>query len=436
MYDLAIIGAGWAGFNAAQEAKAQGLKVALVEKSQIGGTCLNRGCIPTKALIQSAKVFEQFKKSKTFGFSCCDSSKPFVRDLSEMQLRKEKIIQGLVQAMQTQLAGIDYFNAEAEIIDQNTLKAADKSIQTKSLLIATGSQAIELGDFKFNGQNILTSDEILNLKEIPGSLLIIGGGVIGCEFASLFSILGSQVSIIELMPQLLPGEDQELARKLETGFKKRRIKVNTNTDAKTADFKNFKLVLVCVGRRPKIEGLEVLNLKTDKNKIVVDDFLKTSIPGIYAAGDCTGKIMLAHYAAYQGRIAAYNIAHPEELKKADNRVIPNCIFTFPEIASVGLNEEAAQNQGIKVKINKFDFLGSSMARILDETDGFIKVVSDAKSGQILGAAIIGPKATELIAVFSLAIQSGLKLSQIRDTIFAHPTLSESISDTFKEDHGI
>jgi dihydrolipoamide dehydrogenase len=436
MYDLAIIGAGWAGFNAAQEAKAQGLKVALIEKSRIGGTCLNRGCIPTKALIQSAKVFEQFKKSKTFGFSCCDPAKPFPVDFSEIQSRKEKIIQQLRQAMQAQLAGIDYFNAQAEIIDKNTLKIADRSIQAKALLIATGGSSIELADFKFNGQNILSSDEILNLKEIPESLLIIGGGVIGCEFASLFSIFNSQVTIVEMMPQLLPGEDKELSRKLETGFKKRGIKINTNTSALAADLKNFTLALVCVGRKPKISGLEALNLKSEKNKIIVDEYLKTSLPGVYAAGDCTGKIMLAHYAAYQGRIAAYNIAHPDQPKKADNRVIPNCIFTFPEIASVGLNEEAAQNQGIEVKINKFDFLGLSMARILDETEGFIKVVSQAQSGQILGAAIIGPKATELIAVFGLAIQSGLKLSQIRDTIFAHPTLSEGISDTLKEDHGV
>jgi dihydrolipoamide dehydrogenase len=428
MYDLAIIGAGWAGFNAAQEARALGLKVALFEKSLIGGTCLNRGCIPTKTLIQSAKIFELSKKLKTFGVSCCDSSSVNPVDFSQIQARKEKIIQQLRQGMESRLQGIDFFNQEAVIVDKNTVKIEDKQLETKFILIASGSCAVELGNFKFNGKNILSTDEILNLKQIPGSLLIIGGGVIGCEFASLFSALGSQVCIVELMAQLLPGEDKEVAKKLETSFKKRGIKVNTNTDAGTVDLKKYELVLVCVGRKPEISGLEKLNLKIEKGKILVDEFLRTNVSGIYAAGDCTGKSMLAHFAAYQGRIVVYNIANPENPKEADNEVIPNCIFTNPEIASVGSSEEMAGNNGIEVKISKFDFLGSPMARILDETEGFIKIVSDGKNGRILGASIIGPKATELIGIFAVAINSGLTVSRMKDVILPHPTLAEGIID--------
>jgi len=431
MYDLTIIGAGWAGFNAAQEAKAYGLKVALIDKSHIGGTCLNRGCIPTKTLIQSARVFQQAKKNNTFGIACSDSSISFLANFSQIQARKEKIVQQLRQGMQSQLSAVDFFNQEARILDKNNIKLRDKQIQTKFILIATGSAPIELANFKFNGKNILSSDDILNLQTVPASLLVIGGGVIGCEFASLFCALGSQVTVVELMAQLLPGEDKEAARKLEICFKKGGINVHTGTDAGTLDFKKYELILVCVGRRPEISGLEELNLNIEKGRIAVDEFLRTNIAGIYAAGDCTGKSMLAHFAAYQGRIAAYNIANPGTPKKADNQVIPNCIFTNPEIASVGLNEEKARSENIEVEINKFDFLASPMARILDEAEGFIKIVSDGKSKKILGASIIGPKATELIGIFTLAIQSRLEVAQIRDTLFAHPTLSESIAEALK-----
>lgn len=429
MYDLAIIGAGWAGFNAALKAKELGLKVCLIEKASVGGTCLNSGCIPTKTLIQSAKVFSLAKKSATFGIESTASQVNFFK----VQERKEKVVSQLRSGMQSFLKGVDFISADAKIVSNEEIKAGEQAIKTKNILIATGSKPIELPAFKFDSKTILSSDDILNLKEIPASLLIIGGGVIGCEFASLFSTLGTQVTVVEKMPQLLPGEDGEVAKKLEIIFKKKGIKVHTNIDAQTFDTKNYFLTLSCVGRMPKTDGLglEEIGVKIEKNKIIVDDYLKTNISNIYAAGDCTGKIMLAHFAAYQGAIAAQNLAYPNAAKKADNSIVPNCIFTDPEISSVGLSEEKAKNTGIEVKINKFYFLGSGMARIMDEAEGFIKVVSDSKSGQLLGAFIIGPKATELIAVFAVVLTSKLKISQIKETIFAHPTLSESIHESLK-----
>jgi dihydrolipoamide dehydrogenase len=434
MYDLAVIGAGWAGFNAAIRAKALGLKVALIEKGQIGGTCLNRGCIPTKTLIQSAKIFSLTKKSTNFGIELANPKINFLK----IQERKEKIIQQLRQGMQFMLKDVDYLNAPAQILSPQEIKIGDKVIQTKFILIATGSKPTELKNLKFDGKKIISSDDILNLKAIPLTLLIIGGGVIGCEFASLFNQLGTEVSVVELMPQILPGTDKEVARKLENTFKKKSIKVKTNTDATSVDLKNFELVLLCIGRIPNTSdlGLENLGINLEKGKIIVDENLKTNIPNIYAAGDCIGKFMLAHFAAYQGWIAAENIAYPDNPKKADNTNIPNCIFTDPEIASVGLNEEEAENKGIDIKINKFDFLGSGTARILDETEGFIKIISDKKTEQILGAAIIGPKATEIIGILTLAVSIPLKINQIKETIFAHPTLSESITDAVKENYGI
>lgn len=433
-YDLAIIGAGWAGFNAAIRAKELGLKVILIEKGQIGGTCLNQGCIPTKTLIQSAKMYALAKKSNVFGIDLVNPQINFIR----IQERKDKIIQQLRSGMQFMLKGVDVLNTEAKILSNEELKAAGRIIKAKSILIATGSKPLELKDLRFDGRRIISSDEILNLNRVPESLLVIGGGVIGCEFASLFSALGSQVSIVELMPQLLPGIDKEIARRLEVVFKKRGIKVSTNTDAKTVDLNEYDLALLSIGRFPNIQdlGLDKLGMNKDKGRIVTDEYLKTDIPNIYAAGDCTGKIMLAHFAAYQGRIAAENIACPRSPKKADNSDIPNCIFTDPQIASIGLSEEGARAKGPDIKINKFDFLGSGMARILDETEGLIKIISDAKTEQILGACIIGPQATELISALTLAKSNHLKVSQIRDTIFAHPTLSESMAEALKTNYAI
>lgn len=432
-YDLAIIGAGWAGFNAAIKAAQLGCKVALIEKDKLGGTCLNRGCIPTKTLIQSAKVYSLSKKASKFGIQVDNPKINF----PEIQKRKEQIVNQLHSGMQFMLKNknINFIPAQAQLVSHEELNLSTERIKAKNILIATGSKPAELVDLKFDGKKIISSDDILNLDSIPKSLLIIGGGVIGCEFASLFSILGTDVTIIELMPQLLPQEDNEIARRLELIIKKKGIKVNTNTDAKTVNLNNYDLVLQAVGRKPCIdEDLDKIGIKLDKNRIMVDDYLRTNIPNIFAAGDCTGSIMLAHYASYQGTLIAENLANPSQMKKVDNSAIPNCIFTDPEVASVGLTEDKAKQLGIEVKINKFDFLGSGMARILDETEGFVKIVSDKKTDNILGASVIGPKATELIGVLTLAIKSRLKTSQISETVFAHPTLSESISDSFKSYH--
>lgn len=432
-YDLTVIGAGWAGFNAALKAKALGLKVAIIEKEQIGGTCLNRGCIPTKTLLHSAKVYSLTKKSKVFGIEISGQRVNF----PEIQARKNKIIQQLRQGMQSMLKSIDLINSEARILSQNTVQIKEKQISSKFILIATGSRPAELKDMKFDGKKVISSNEILDLTDIPKSLLIIGGGVVGCEFASLFSALGSEVSIIELMPQLLPGADSEIARRLQASFKKKGIKVATATSARLDEFAHYELVLLCIGRSSVTQdlGLDKIGVKTDNGRVIVDEYLKSNIPNIYSAGDCASRICLAHFAAYQGEIAAENIANPSLLKKANLLSIPSCIFTDPEIGSIGLTEDEARGRGLDIMVNKFDFLSSGMARILDETEGFIKIISEKKTGKILGASIIGPRATELIGILTVAMQSGLKVSSIQDALLAHPTLSEGITGALKE-HGI
>lgn len=428
-YDLAIIGAGWAGFNAAIEAKKSGLKTVLIENDKIGGTCLNRGCIPTKTLIRSAKIYSLAKKSNNFGI---EINEPKI-NYPEIIDRKNKIVLELGRGMEFMLKGVDFLPGQARILTPNTIKVGGQELAVKFMIIASGSEPCQIKGLDFDHNKVVSSDDILNLREIPKKLLIVGGGVIGCEFASLFSTLGAQVSIIEKMPQLLPGIDNEIAKKLENILRRKGIKVNTGTDALGVDLNQFDLVLVAVGRVARINGLglEDCGITIENKKIKVDDFLKTNIANIYAAGDCTGKICLAHFASYQGVTASYNIAHPVSQKKCDNAVVPNCIFTDPEVSSVGINEEEAKAREIETVAHKFDFLGLGMARILDEAQGYIKIISDTKTGFVLGGSIIGPSATELIAPLTLAISNSLKASQIRETIFAHPTLSECIHETLK-----
>jgi len=431
MYDLAIIGAGWAGFNAALRAKALGLSVCLIDSGPIGGTCLNRGCIPTKTLIASAKVFSLAKRGAGFGVQI---DNPHL-NWDKIQDKKDKVVHLLAQGMHSRLSGIDLVNSAARIISPQEIKVASRIINAKFILIATGSYPVELPELKFDRQKIISSDEVLKLSEIPTSLLVIGGGVIGCEFAGLFSSLGTQVTIAEKMPQLLPGEDKDVCRKLEIIFKKKGITVHTFADIRNFNLEDYTKVLVCIGRVPNLQGLglEDLGIKLRNNKIETDDYLKTNIDNIYAAGDCTGQIMLAHYAAYQGELAAGNIAactcgHPQ---KSDNRIVPSCIFTDPQIASVGVKENDAFSCSLPFKAQKFDFRASAMAQIIDETEGFIKIIKDQESGRIMGASIIGPQATELISILVLAISQQLSVNQLEAIIFAHPTLAESLREVLK-----
>lgn len=430
MYDLSVIGAGWAGFNACLKAKELGKKVCLIERSAIGGTCLNCGCIPTKSLIYSARIFSQTKKFEQFGIKL--NAGYF--DLVKAQERKNKIIQTLRNGMQSQLGGIDYFNAPARFITAQEIDAGGLIIKTKHALIATGAESAELDFLKFDGKKVLSSKEMLELKEIPQSLLIIGAGAIGCEFASIFSHLGAQVTLAEKMPQLLPGEDSEIARKIETVFKKKGIKVMTSCDAGSLSLDGFNLALVSVGRKSSFEGLalENIGINTEKGKVLTDGYLKTNINTIYAAGDCTAQLMLAHFASYQGVLAVENMFNQNKATKSTTAVIPNVIFTDPEAASVGLSQEQARVKGIDAITKRFDFCASGMAHIIDETEGFLKVTADKKTGSILGAHIVGPRATELIAIFSVAIKCGLGVSQIKETIFAHPTLSEAVGECIKK----
>ncbi|MFA5311374.1 MAG: dihydrolipoyl dehydrogenase [Candidatus Omnitrophota bacterium] len=430
MYDLVVIGAGWAGFNACIRAKELNLKVALIEKGEVGGTCLNLGCIPTKALIHASRIFSLVKNSSNFGVNVLN---PTV-DFKKMQERKAKVVEGLQKGMRFLLKGVDFIKGEAKITSAQEIGVNGNIIQTKYVLLATGSRPLELAALKFDGVKILSSDQALSLKKVPSRLLIIGAGVIGCEFASFFSSLGAKVTITEKMPQVLPGADNQIARKLEGIFRKKGININTGEERLPKNLDDFDLVLVCVGRsaNTEIAGLRQTGVALEGNRIVTDEYLKTNINNIYAAGDCTSKIMLAHFAGYQGRLAVDNVFSKASARKINSLNVPNCIFTDPEIASVGLSEENALKGGMDVAVKKFDFLGLGLARIIDETQGFLKIVFDKKSGVVLGCSIIGPRATEIISTLTLALSCRIKAQDLSTVIFAHPTISESISEALKQ----
>ena len=426
MYDLIVIGAGWAGFSAAEYASKHGFKTALIERDALGGTCLNYGCMPTKTLLNTTKLLSQLKKSAKFGISVGAVSV----DLQQLNHRVNEVISHLKAGIESlvKVNKIDLITGSARIKTPTKIEVNGQVLKTKYILIATGSRPMELPGIKFDGNKIISSTEALGLTMLPESLLIIGGGVIGCEFAEVFLTLGSKVEIVELTENLLPGIDKEVAKKIEVALKKKGAKISLKTDASTLDFNSYEKVLLCVGRVPQSDCWDgALDIQKERSKIMVNEFLQTNIPTIYAAGDCIGGYLLAHAASYEGRLAVTNmLANNKE--KVSYKAIPAGIFTNPEIATVGLREEEARKKYPEIIIKKFDFRALGMSYVIDEMDGFIKIIAD-KDENLIGASIIGPKATELIHVLTVALNNGLQLRHIRDTIFAHPTISEIIAET-------
>ncbi|MDP2911629.1 MAG: dihydrolipoyl dehydrogenase [Candidatus Omnitrophota bacterium] len=431
-YDLAIIGSGPCGYVAAIRASQLGLKTCIFEKDKIGGVCLNWGCIPTKALSASANALYNIERASEFGINV----KGFDLDFSKVYERKESIVKKLSSGIEMLLkAGkLEIIREYAEIKSPTSIKTANSEIEAKNILIATGSIPFEIPNIPFDHTNILSSTDILELKTIPKKLIIVGGGVIGCEFASIFRSFGSEITIIEAMPQLLPNEDEEIARKIEQIFKRRGIKVLTNTKIDKIDKGDTALISVGRSANSKGLGIEALGIETNKGWIRVDESFRTNIKDIYAAGDIKGGMLLAHLASKEGISCVEGICGNKY--PIDYNVVPSCIFTHPEIASVGLNEKTAKNKGMDAKARKFLFGAIGKSHVLGETDGFIKLVVDAKSDKILGCQIIGPHATELIAEISVCVQFGITSEKLASVIHAHPTLSEIICEVAYENRYI
>ncbi|MDK2836491.1 MAG: dihydrolipoamide dehydrogenase [Thermosediminibacterales bacterium] len=445
--EIAIIGGGPAGYVAALRASQLGAKVAVVENRDLGGTCLNRGCIPTKALLQSTEVFKLVKNASRFGVTAGEASIDFAKAVA----RKNAVVKQLVTGVNYLLksSNVEVINATASFTGKNEVELTKPDGQKEKLtarkfIIASGSVPAMPPIPGIDSDGVITSDKALEITEPPKSMVIVGGGVIGVEFATIFASVGTKVTIIEMMPRLIPNIDAEVAETLKAVLKRQGIAIYLNsrvesigdsTEGKAIEFIDEKgnksaitaeKVLVSVGRRANIEGLglEKAGIRTERGSIAVNDRMETNVPNIYAAGDVTGGILLAHVAFEEGKVAAENALGHESV--IDYKVVPSGIFTRPEIASVGLSEEEAKQAGHKLKIGRFPFRANGKALAMNESEGFVKIIADTKYGEILGVHIIGPHATDLIHEAALAIKLEATLEEIANTIHAHPTLAETM----------
>lgn len=450
-YDLVVIGAGPGGYVAAIHAAQKGLKVAVVECREPGGVCLHAGCIPTKAMIASADLLRQARAATQMGVDIPAAS----ATLAPIAARRDKIVRQLAQGVKflLQKNGVELIAGRGFLASAKTVEIRDNAGQVqrvieqpRAILLATGSHPAELPGLTVDHQTVLNSNDILTLTETPADLLILGGGYIGCEFASLFAALGTKVTVIEALPNLLPGMDTELGQTLERSFKRAGIQLLLNTRVQSvqtaqgvqATLSNGQVLtaakmLVSVGRMANVTGLGLENagVAHTARGIEVNGFMQTTVPGIHAIGDVTGKMALAHVASAQGRLAVEHIAamvagKPAPTRTLDYDAIPACVFTHPEIAAVGLTEAEAAKRGIRVRVGKFPFMAAGKAMAAGATEGFVKLIADEASGRLIGGHIIGAHASELIATVALGVRCGLTVEQITETVFAHPTLGESI----------
>lgn len=452
-FDVVIIGAGPGGYVAAIRGSQMGAKVAVIERDKVGGTCLNRGCIPTKALYYSAGALAGARRASDFGVNVGEVS----FDLAKAVERKDGVVKKLVGGVEQLLKGngVEVIRAEGYIEASGRVRVTGaggvEAVGAKSIIIATGSEPAMIPAFNIDRKNVLTSTEILDLKAVPKSLLVIGGGVMGCEFATIFSAFGSSVTIVELLPMILSTEDKMVSRAVAKRYKETGVTVLTevmvesvtveaegSVKTRLKDGREFitEKVLVAIGRSFNSErlGLDVAGVAVDKGRISVNASMETSVKGIYAIGDVTGKMLLAHVASVQGTVAMSNALGKSATM--DYSVIPAGIFTDPEIASVGLREKDAEAQGIKVSVGRFPYAASGKAMGMGETEGFVQIVADPGTDKVLGCSIVGAHATDLIGEIALAMRSGLKVKDIAETIHAHPTLPEIVMEAAEDVHGM
>ncbi len=459
---LAILGAGPGGYVAAIRAAQLGARVTVIENQALGGVCLNWGCIPSKALLSVVELGDKTKKAQDVGIQL---GGPITYDAAVMVARKNKVVSNLVKGIATLFKtwNIEHVEGTGELLDAHTIRitkrdGSDTQVAADGVIIATGSSWPNLPLFPIDGTQIITSKEALDLQRIPASLLIVGGGVEGCEFASLYSGLGTQVTIVELLPRLLPLEDEEISQMMERELKKRDVDIRTGVtvdhiirgpDAVTAHLRdglslNVEQVLVSVGRgfNSRGIGLEKVGVGVgSRGEIRVDDRMQTNVPGVYGIGDVVGKAMLAHVASAQGKVAAENfLGHPRTI---NYDVIPTGIFTLPEIGRVGLTEQQARERCLAagkdprqaLKIGRFRYGGLGKAQATGDSQGLVKVIAEAATDRILGTHILGAHATDLIHEAALAMHLGAPVSRVTDMIHAHPTFAEGLMEAMEDVHG-
>ena len=447
-YKVTVIGAGPGGYTAAIRAAQLGAKVCLVEKSEPGGVCLNRGCIPTKTLLKSAQKWQELQHCEAYGLSADNISFDFAKVSARKQAVVKQLRDGVIQLVKSNK--IELKTGFARLVDAHTIEVDGSQFSSEYIILATGSAASTPPIPGTDLPGVLNSDALLELDKVPASMLIVGAGVVGVEFAGIFSAFGTAITLVEMAPSILPGSDTDIPKRLGPTLRKQGIKTLTSAKVlcieqegsqlcvtveckgKTEQIKVEK-VLLASGRMPVVQGLGLENAAVEftAKGIAVNSQLQTNIANIYAIGDLTNKLMLAHVASQQAMIAAEHIAGlPVSMSY---NVVPACIFTSPEIACVGLTEQEAAAKNIAITISKFNFAGNGKAISMGETDGLVKIIADATTHQVLGMHILGAHASDLIMEGALAIKHSLTAQQLAHTIHPHPTLSETILEAA---HGI
>jgi dihydrolipoamide dehydrogenase len=444
-YELVVIGGGPAGYAAAIRAGQLGKKVACVEAERAGGTCLNWGCIPTKALLKSAELYQKMQKAEIYGLSAKEISFDFEKVMGRSRTVAGQMAKGIEFLFKKNK--VDYVVGRGQISAPGMISITDgeqkgKFLRTKNVLLATGCKMRRIPDLEYDGVRVMTSREALANTKMPKSIVIVGAGAIGVEFAYFYNALGAKVTLVEMLPQVLPVEDEEVAKLLHRSFDKQGIAVHVNTKCENfrVGKKSVKLDLVAgdkkteveaevllsaIGVTPNLEGALAANVKLELERgyVKVGDDYQTTVKGIYAAGDIIGPPWLAHVATFEGINAVNGMFGHGKPKRV--KTFPGCTYCQPQVASIGLTEKAAKEKKLDIKIGKFPFTASGKAVASAESDGFVKVIADAKTGEIYGAHIIGSEATELVAEYGLAIDMEATVEEIHHTIHAHPTLSEA-----------
>ena len=456
-YDLIIIGSGPGGYVAAIRASQLKMKVAVVERAELGGICLNWGCIPTKSLLKSAQVFEYLTHASDYGITISGEVKP---DFTAMVTRSRNVAEGMSKGVQFLFRknNIEHLKGFGRLAGTNSVEVQDaegnkKKYTTKYIIVATGARSKELPNLKQDGKRIIGYREAMTLEKQPGSMVVVGSGAIGSEFANFYQSLGTSVTLVEFLPRIVPVEDEEVSKQLERSFKKIKMKVMTDSTVESVDTSNEKckvtiktpkgqeiveadIVLSAVGITTNIEdiGLESAGVKTDKGKVVVNDYYQTSVPGIFAIGDIVHGPALAHVASAEGIICVEKISGME-VEPLDYGNIPGCTYTTPEIASCGLSEAAAKEAGYEIKVGKFPFTASGKAAAAGAKDGFVKLIFDAAYGELLGAHMIGANVTEMIAEIVVARKLETTGHEIIKSVHPHPTMSEAIMEAAAAAYG-
>ena len=446
--DVVIIGGGPGGYVSAIKAAHLGLKAVLIEKDKLGGVCLNWGCIPTKALVSTAELLNHLQRAGEFGIQVKDYSIDFPAIMKRKDLITQRLSSGVGQLMKANQVRVA--RGEGKIIEPGKVEVTNTAgekelIKTKNIIIATGSKVMRLPIPGIDSEGVITSDEALSLSELPSRMLIIGGGVVGIEFAGIFKALGVEVTVVEMLPRILLPIDEEITFRLTQLLKRKGIEILTDSKVKEIkkNHQNLEVlistsdgekkletekVLLAAGRVPELGNIDVqrLGIELDGKAIKVDEKMRTNIPGIYAVGDVVGRIMLAHVASREGIVAVENISGKETLM--DYKVVPNCVFSMPEVASVGLTEEEARKENNNIKVSKFPFMANGKALGMGETEGMVKIIADADTSELLGFHILGVHASDLIAEGTLALSMEATAFEIINTIHAHPTLAEAIAE--------